>query len=169
MKRGIITALAVLAAWWGGANFAAAQFGPGLGVSPFYPLGGGTVRTHPFGPIQMQPVNPQIAELQQSIGRINVDGSLRSPLDPAGINALGGLQTGHPATFFNTGHYYPTTSPGGAGASGTGFGSGVGGNQNLGAGLGGYNPGFGGIYGAGNLNTFRPFNSGNFGVGPGIR
>ncbi len=144
MKRGIITALAVLAGWWGGANFAAAQvFGPGMGASPFYPLGGGAMRSHPFGPIQMQPVNPQIAELQQSISRINVDGSLRSPLDPTGLNALGGLQTGHPAVFFNTGHYYPAKSPGGAGASGTGFSSGIG-NQGVGTGVGGYNTGIGG-------------------------
>jgi hypothetical protein len=161
MKRGIITALAVLAAWWGGANFAAAQFGG----SSFFPLGGGTVRTHPFGPMQMQPANPAIAELQQSLNRINVDGSLRSPLDPTGVNALGGMQTGHPTTFFNTGHYYPTTSPGGGGVSGTGFGTGLG-AQNLGTGVGGYNPGF---IGAGNFGTFRPFTSGTFGVGPGIR
>jgi hypothetical protein len=156
-----------MAVWLGGTNFAHAQFGQSFGGSgSFYPLGGGTVRTHPFGPIQMQPLNPQIAELQQSISRINVDGSLRSPLDPNGVNALGGLQTGHPATFFNTGHYYPTTSPGGAGASGTGFGSGLA-NQGVGSGIGGYNPGFGGIYGAGNVNAFRPFNSGTF--GPGVR
>ena len=165
MKRGIITALAMLAGWLSGASFAGAQgLAPGFGASPYYPPGGMTARVHPFGPIQMQPLNPQFAELQQSLNRLNSDGSLRGQVDAAGgnVNALGGLQTGHPTTFFNTGHYYPTASTSGS-SSGATLGSG------LGTGIGGYNPTFsGGVggfgFGSGFLGT-SAIGVGNFGNG----
>jgi hypothetical protein len=163
MKRGIIAALAVLAGWWGGANFAGAQgLAPGFGSSPFYPLGGTTARVHPFGPIQMQPLNPQFAELQQSLNRLNTDGLLRGQVDPLGnnVNALGGMQTGHATTFFNSGHYFPATSTGGSGGSGLGA-------NPQGTGFGGYSPL--GFYGAGNLGGTKTFNSGTMNAAPGIR
>lgn len=184
MKRGIIAALAGLACWCGGASLAQAQFiapgfaGPGIG-SPFFPLGGGTMRTHPFGPIQMMPQNPALVDLQQSINQINTQGSLRGQLDAMGANANAAtaLTTGHPTTYFNTGHYYPPTFlPGGSNvSSNTGFGSGANLANGAGynpeaAGIGGFGLGAGGFFGAGFGAGFgggRGFNSGTF--GPGIR
>src|SRR6516162_9074147 len=140
MKRGMITLLAVLALWSSaGLNFAAGQFGtlgqapprPRPTVSPFINLGPRDPLAY-YGIVRPQlDANRSIGELQQDINRLNPDGSLRGQIDsPAAVNALGGLQTGHAATFFNYSHYYPLVPQGGTGVSGTGFG----------AGLGGYNP-----------------------------
>jgi hypothetical protein len=168
MKRGIIKSLAALTLWGSvGLNFAAAQFGtlgqapprPRPTVSPFINLrgGAGTIvgqgsASSYYGIIRPQlDANRSIADLQQGINRLNPDGSLRGQLDSQGaVNALGGLETGHAATFFNYSHYYPLVPPGGSGGSGTGFG----------AGLGGYNPalagsGFG-IGGIGPRTFFAP-------------
>jgi hypothetical protein len=169
MKRGMITSLAVLALWGSvGLNFADAQFGtlgqapprPRPTVSPFINLrqggagvnlGQGAASSY-YGIIRPQvDANRSIADLQQGINRLNPDGSLRGQLDSQGaVNALGGLETGHAATFFNYSHYYPLVPPGGNSASGTGFG----------AGLGGYDPaltgsGFG-VGGIGPRTFFAP-------------
>lgn len=164
MKRGIITPLIVLAAWFGiDGNFASAQFGtlgqppakPRPAVSPYINqgAGGGINAFSYYGIIKPQTeANRSINELQQ---RINLDGSLRSPLEAGNApNALGGLQTGHAATFFSYGNYFPMTPP-------MGGGSGLGGTA--GFGLGGVNSGIGMSPGAGpgsraffapNLNVF---------------
>jgi hypothetical protein len=142
MKRGITTAL-LLASWLGVVPFASAQFGtlgqaparPRPTVSPFINQGTGGINAfNYYGVIKPQfETNRQFNEMQQ---RLNVDGSLRSPLQtPQDTpNALGGLQTGHTSTFFNYGRYFPNSPPMGGGSgigNTTGFGLG-----GVGAGLG---------------------------------
>jgi hypothetical protein len=173
MKRGIITALAVLAGWWGGANFASAQFiAPGF-VSPFYPFGGGE-RPRPYGPIQMVPQNAALTNIQSSLNNLTLNAMANQQANATpGSN---GMQTGHPTAYFNTSHYYPNTFlPGGSNtSSNTGFGPGAGlstpgtslgsnaGYNPTGAGMGGFSPYtggfFGGTFGGGN----RSFIGGGF-------
>jgi hypothetical protein len=162
MKRGIFTSLALLALWGTGLNFASAQFG-GLGqapprvrptVSPFINLGQGGAGAF-YGIIKPQlDANRSINDLQQGLNRLNPDGSLRGQIDAGSVNALGGLQTGHSATFMNYSHYFPLVPPGGSGTAG---------NLGIGTGLGGYNPSLGGGFGLGNTG----FNSGGGGFGLG--
>ena len=162
MKREIIKSLAILTLWGNvGLNFAAAQFGtlgqapprPRPTVSPFINLRGGAgtivgqgAASSYYGIIRPQfDANRSIADLQQGINRLNPDGSLRGQLDSQGaVNALGGLETGHAATFFNYSHYYPLVPPGGSSAGGTGFGAGLGGYDaaltGSGFGVGGIGP-----------------------------
>lgn len=142
MKRFIFACLAALTL---GSGIASAQFNT-IGqpparvrptVSPFVNLGSGNASSY-YGIIRPQAdANRSIMDLQQGLHRLNPDGTLRGPLDQQGTGGLGGLQTGHPATFFNTGQYYPMS-----------FGS-VGGNTTLGngTGLGGYNSGLGAGFG----------------------
>jgi hypothetical protein len=162
MKRIAFTSLAVLALWGSGLNFASAQFG-GLGqapprqrptVSPFINMGQGANAY--YGIIKPQiDANRSVAELQNSIQRLNPDGSLQGQLTQ-GVTGLGGLQTGHSVTFLNTGNYFPA-SPGGTGASSiTGFGAGLGGT---GFGVGATGFGTTGL-GVGNTGV-RTFFSGN--------
>ena len=153
MKRILLATLTVLALWGGvGLNFASAQFG-GLGqapirprpaVSPFINLGQGGAGAF-YGIIKPQlDASRSIHDLQQGIGLLNPDGSLKGQLDAQrATNALGGLQTGHSTTYFNLGHYYPMSAgstggsttglnTGGAGfntGTGSGFGAGVTGNR----------------------------------------
>lgn len=161
MKRGIITAWAVLGVWFGmGLNYAAAQFNLGQPpqrvrptVNPAINIGAGGAFSY-FGYIKPQAdATRSILALQQTMNRMNPDGSLQGQIDqqkqPGG---LGGLQTGHPASYFNTSHYYPLTPPMG--------GIGLGGAASFGTGLGGFNPGMGGNYGYGaggtGARTFFP-------------
>ena len=161
MKRGIIT-LTALALWSSvGLNFASAQFGGTLGqapprsrpaVSPFINLGPGGAGAF-YGIIKPQlDANRSINDLQQGVMRLNPDGSLKGQLDQGTTTGLGGLQTGHPASFFNYGHYFPVNGPGSAtNATGASFGSG----------LGGYSPGLTtgtgfGVGTAGNRTFFGP-------------
>ena len=158
MKRTIMASLAVLALWGSvELNFARAQFGT-LGqapprtrptVSPFINLGQGGAGAF-YGIIKPQlDANRSINDLQQGIHRLNPDGSLKGQLDGQNsANALGGLQTGHSATFFNYGHYYPM-APGSTGASTTGYNpSGAGFNTGTGAGFGAGNTGGRTFFGA---------------------
>src|SRR5438552_3659922 len=136
MKRGIIT-LTALALWSSvGLNFASAQFGGTLGqapprsrpaVSPFINLGPGGAGAF-YGIIKPQlDANRSINDLQQGVMRLNPDGSLKGQLDQATGTTTIGLQTGHSASFFNYGHYFPVNGPGSAtNATGTSFGTGSG-------------------------------------------
>lgn len=116
MKKAIIT-LAVFATWWGaGVNFASAQFGV-LGqppprtrptVSPFINLRGGAMSY--YGIIRPQTdASRSIQQLQNAVGSIGADGMPLTADQQGPTNVLGGLQTGHTTTYFNYGHYYPTT------------------------------------------------------------
>jgi hypothetical protein len=109
--------LAVLAVWCGaGLNQASAQFGT-LGqpparrpaISPYINLGEGGNAFNYYGLVKPQiDANKALTDLQQNMLLLNPDGSAKGPLaaqNPAA--AMTGLQTGHPATFFNYGHYYP--------------------------------------------------------------
>ena len=152
MKRGIITSIAVLLAWCGiGLNFASAQFGtlgqpparPRPTVSPFVNLGAGGGALTYYGLIRPQTdATRSIQDLQNVVTRMNPDGSLQGQQDLLNpVNALGGLQTGHPVTYFHYSHYYPLTptmgTMGGMGGTGLG-GGGIGGfNPNIGIGVGG--------------------------------
>jgi len=171
MKRGMITSLAVVLAWWGaGANLASAQFGtlgqpparPRPTVSPYVNLGGGSSGAiNYYGLIRPQTdTNRSIMDLQNVVTRMNPDGSLQGQLDQTNpVNAMGGLQTGHSSTFFNYGRYYPLTPTSGygtnlGGMTGIGTGNGVGGlNPNLGGGSG---------FGLGNNRTFFGTNMNQF-------
>ena len=169
MRRGIITSLAVLA--WGsvGLNFASAQFGGTLGqppmrprptISPYLNIGGGAGAYYGIVKPQMEG-NRAIYDLQQGGSRIQQDGWVRTQAEQ-NTSALGGLTTGHQASFFNTSHYYPTNPPGGATtASPASFGSGLGGytppSANFGINQGyGINQGFG----SGGTRTFFGVNMG---------
>ena len=153
MKRGIISSLAVLALWGSvGLNFAAAQFGtlgqppirPRPTVSPFINMGAGGAGAY-YGIVKPQTdATRAILDLQNSQNK--QDAMIKAAQDSQGADGLGGAQTGHSATFFNYGHYYPTTPPGG-GAPGA--------SPSLGA-----SPGLGG--------TINPTFTGGVG-GPGIR
>jgi hypothetical protein len=117
MQRKIVMTLAVLAAWYGaGLNQASAQFGT-LGqpptrspaISPYINLGEGGNAFNYYGLVKPQiDANKALTSLQQSMLLLNPDGSAKGPLAQSSqAAALTGLQTGHPATFFNYGHYYP--------------------------------------------------------------
>lgn len=153
MQRSLVLMLAVLALWCGaGLNQARAQFGT-LGqpparrpaISPYINLGEGGNAFNYYGLVKPQiDANRALTDLQQNMLLLNPDGSAKGPLAQQNqAAALSGLQTGHPATFFNYGHYYPqnpyqgTTGGLAAGA--------------LNGGLGGYglNPGVGGVGGVG--------------------
>jgi hypothetical protein len=153
MKRILFASLAALVLWGGvGQNFARAQFNT-LGqapprvrptVSPFINLGQGGGAASYYGIVRPQvDANRSIMDLQQNMQRLNPDGTLRGQAEQQGTSALGGLQTGHATTFFNTGQYYPM-SPGSVGGNPTlGSGAGIGGVNGLGAsptssGIGGY-------------------------------
>jgi hypothetical protein len=168
MKRAIITGLAVLAAWWGATNQASAQFGV-LGqppirsrptVSPYVNLGiGGGGALNYYGIVRPQTLgNEAMLRMQQNLNQLNADGSPKSPQASKDGQAAGqtGLQTGHTATFFNTGHYYPpqTSARGQMGPS-LGFGNTLGGGGlGLGLGGGGFGLGGGGIFGGAFNNAF---------------
>lgn len=140
MKRSFLGAAALLILCSVGANYARAQFGT-LGqppqrsrptVSPYINqgIGGGINAFNYYGIIKPQfETNRQIHQLQSGMQLLNPDGSLKGALDQGQPNALGGMQTGHPATYFNYSHYFPMSagSTGGAGGANTGFGTGVGG------------------------------------------
>lgn len=129
MKKHMATTLAILAAWIViGANAAQAQFGGQIGkppvrarptISPFINLGAGNTAMNYYGIIKPQfDANRNFGDLQQGLAQLNADGTLKGTLgqqDPVGVQ--GGLQTGHPAGFFNYSHYFPTTPYGGAGGS----------------------------------------------------
>ena len=143
MQRKIVMTLAVLAIWCGaGLNPASAQFGTlgqpparGPAISPYINLEGGNAFNY-YGLVKPQvDANKAIAGLQQNMLLLNPDGSAKGPLTPQNQAALVGLQTGHAATFFNYGHYYPQNP-----YQGTTGGLAAG---NLANGLGGYgiNPG----------------------------
>ena len=164
MKRGIVTAL-LLAGWLSvGVNFASAQFGtlgqsparPRPTVSPYINQGAGGINAYNYyGIIKPQfEANRQFNELQRSL---NPDGSLRSPLQQASDQPQSqtGLQTGHPATYFNYGHYFPLSPPIGGGSS-------LGGTSGFGLG-GGYSPNLGVSPTTGGFNQ-RNFYGPNFGV-----
>ena len=145
MKRIMFASVAVLILWGGGLNFASAQFGtlgqapvrPRPTVSPFINLGQGGAGAF-YGIIKPQmDASRSITDLQQGINRLNPDGSLKGQLDAQNsANALGGLQTGHSATFFNYGHYYPTATGSTGGASSGYNPSGMGFNTGTGSGFG---------------------------------
>jgi hypothetical protein len=165
MKRAIITTLAVLAAWWGATNHASAQFGvfgqapvrSRPAVSPFINLGiGGGGALNYYGLVRPQVQgNEAILRMQQNLNMLNADGSMRGQLTantPAGSQT--GLQTGHAATYFNTGHYFPPQTSALAQAANTPF-LGMGGLGLGGLGLGGLGSGAIGInsgLGAGSVN-----------------
>jgi hypothetical protein len=160
MRRGILTSLTAMALWGTiGLNFAAAQFGslgqapprPRPTVSPFINQGTGGINSY-YGIVKPQvDANRSINELMLGVNRLNPDGTLKNAADQGTSNALGGLQTGHSAGFFNYGHYYPGGPPGGGTSSGAaGFGS---------TGLGGYTPGIGGTTGIGNSGVRTFFGS----------
>jgi hypothetical protein len=144
MKRITFAALAALTLWGGvGLNFANAQFGtlgqapirPRPTVSPFINLGQGGVGAY-YGVIQPQlEANRAILNLQQGLSHLNPDGSLKPQQDQTGTTGQTGLQTGHSATFFNTGGYFPQ-SPGTGSANLTTSGLGGGINTGLGSGFG---------------------------------
>ncbi len=162
MKKHLATTLAILAAWIAfGANSAHAQSGGQIGkppartrptVSPFINMGTGNSALNYYGIIKPQfDANRNFTDLQQGIAQLNTDGTLKGPLgqqDPVGVQ--GGLQTGHPAGFFNYSHYFPTTPYGGAGTA-----------MQMGGGIGGANS-VGNIGGAG-----FGVGGGNFGAGAG--
>ncbi len=117
MQRKIVMTLAVLAIWCGaGLNPASAQFG-GLGqppvrrpaISPYINLGEGGNAFNYYGLVKPQiDANRALTDLQQNMLLLNPDGSAKGPLATANpAAAMTGLQTGHAATFFNYGHYYP--------------------------------------------------------------
>ena len=146
MKRIMFASVAVLTLWGGGGlNFASAQFGtlgqapvrPRPTVSPFINLGQGGAGAF-YGIIKPQmDASRSITDLQQGINRLNPDGSLKGQLDAQNsANALGGLQTGHSATFFNYGHYYPTATGSTGGASSGYNPAGMGFNTGIGSGFG---------------------------------
>lgn len=112
MKRCIITAIAVVAGWSASLETASAQFGS-LGQAPIRPRQLNSVNANTYyGILRMQQ-----GSTQQSTPQLNPDGSLRSPMAPKdGEKGLGGLQTGHSASFFNYGNYFPPTPPMGPGA-----------------------------------------------------
>jgi hypothetical protein len=155
MKRIIFASLAALTVWCSVAN---AQFNT-LGqapprirptVSPFVNLGQGGGASAYYGIVRPQiDANRSIHDLQQGMSHLNPDGSLRGPFDQQGTNALGGLQTGHAVTYFNTGHYFPMT-PGTTGSSGLSSGLG-----------GGINAGLGTPIGIGSTGGFRTFYGSN--------
>ena len=117
-------------------------------VSPAINLGAGGAFSY-YGFIKPQTdATRSIMELRQTVSLLNPDGSMQGQLDAQKQQGtgLGGLQTGHAATFFNTGGYFPTTLPGG-GAS-------LGGTGSFGTGLGGFGSSLGtGGYGAGTTGT----------------
>jgi len=116
MQNRIVMTLAVLAVWCGaGLNQASAQFGT-LGqpparrpaVSPYINLGEGGNAFNYYGLVQPQmAATKALTDLQQNMLLLNPDGSAKGPLTPQNQAAIVGLQTGHAATFFNYGHYYP--------------------------------------------------------------
>ena len=173
MKRHFAIAMAVLAGWIAvGANIAHAQFGGQLGrpaprarptVSPYINLGtGGNNALNFYGIVKPQfEANKNFDNLQQGLAQLNADGTLKGQLgqqDPVGTQT--GLQTGHPAGFFNYSHYFPTTPYGGAGNA-LQMGGGIGGAGNVGN-VGAFGIGAGGAYGAGN----RTFYGQNLFTGP---
>jgi hypothetical protein len=143
MRRWILTLPTVIALWGAAANFADAQFNLGQPpprvrptVSPAINIGTGGAFSY-YGYIKPQTdATRAIMDLRNTVSQLNPDGSMQGQLDPQRQQGpgLGGLQTGHSATFFNTGGYFPNTLPGGgATLGGAGFGSGLGG---YGSGLG---------------------------------
>ncbi|MBI2806200.1 MAG: hypothetical protein HYX68_14560 [Planctomycetes bacterium] len=176
MKRTLIASLAVLALWGLGQQSARAQFILGQApprvrptVSPAINMGAGGAFSY-YGYIKPQMDSTRsILNLQQTLNRLNPDGSLQGQLNGAQLqqqqqqnNGLGGLQTGNPATFFNYSHYFPMGVPGSGGS--------FGGPANYGAittGLGGFGPnaGFGNTgFGLG-TSGYQPFYGGTFGQG----
>lgn len=174
MKRGITTSLAVLLAWWGiGVDFASAQFGtlgqppirPRPSVSPYINLGTGGGAMSYYGIVRPQiDANKSILGLQNALSMMNPDGSLMGQLDQQSQTGQPntGLSTGHSATYFNYGHYYPQYPPGGAGTAG--FGGGLGGGG-FGPGMGGYNSSFGPGSTYGGSRTFFGNTMGTSGTG----
>jgi hypothetical protein len=162
MKRRLLVALLALFACEGLCeNYASAQtwqlgqYGPPTvrtrsAVSPYVTLGQGGGAYDYYGVVRPQvDASHSIGQLQYGLNQLTTaDGLLNPnavlPQNPA--NALGGMQTGHAATYFNYGHYFPATPNGtvsnipGAGGYGA----------NYGAGQAGY----------GNQQQVRPFYSG---------
>jgi len=139
MKQSIISLAALLIT----CSVASAQFGtlgqapqrPRPTVSPYVNLGigGGLNASSYYGIIRPQiETNRSINQLQTGMQLLNADGSLKGALDQTQPNALGGMQTGHPATFFNYGHYFPMSAGSTSTGTGTtsGFGTGVGAGNN---------------------------------------
>jgi hypothetical protein len=142
MKRFLLATVATLTL---ASNFASAQFNT-LGqapprarptVSPFVNLGQGNVGAY-YGIVRPQvDAYHSISELQQGYQRLNPAGSLQGQTEQTATGGLGGLQTGHSVTFFNTGNYFPL-APGSAGNPGSSVGTPIGGfNNGLGYGPGG--------------------------------
>ncbi len=167
MQRSIVVTVAALAVWFSaGLNQASAQFG-GLGqpparrpaISPYINLGEGGNAFNYYGLVKPQiDANRNFAEIQQQL--LNPDGSAKGPLVPQNQPAaLGGLQTGHAATFFNYGHYYPQNPYAGTtglGAAGQGLGNGLGGygvNPGTGLGAGAFDVGAGRTFFGNTLNS----------------
>ena len=144
MKRIIFASLAVLTL---GSGIASAQFNtigqPPARAADRQPVcepGPRWGRSAYYGIIRPQvDASRSIMDLQQGLHRLNPDGSPRGQLDQQGTGGLGGLQTGHAVTFFNTGNYYPMAPGGGGGNTTLGGGTGLGGyNTGLGNGFGGF-------------------------------
>jgi hypothetical protein len=144
MRSRSLIAVATLAMWAGATQIADAQYVLGQvpprvrpTVSPAINIANGGAYSY-YGYIKPQTeATRAIMSLQQTVGQLNTDGSIAGQLDPyrQQTNALGGIQTGHPATYFYTGGYFPVTLPGG--------GAGLGGAGSYGVGLGGFGPGMG--------------------------
>ena len=118
MKRILFASIAALVLL-GGVNVASAQT-PNLGqpparprpiVSPYINLGQGGNAGAFYGIIRPQiDANRSINELQQGLHQWNQDGTGRQLGVQPSANGLGGLQTGHSSTFFNTGNYFSGSS-----------------------------------------------------------
>jgi hypothetical protein len=143
MQRILFASLAMLTL---GTSFASAQtnilgqppFRARPIVSPFVNLGQGNVGAY-YGIVRPQvDAYHSITELQQGLQRLPA-GTPQGQLDQqTTTSALGGLQTGHSVTFFNTGSYYPAV-PGSVGNPSLGAGTPIGGfNTSLGTGVVGY-------------------------------
>jgi hypothetical protein len=152
-------------------SVASAQFGT-LGQAPQRPrptvspyinqgVGGGLNAFNYYGIIKPQfETNRSINQLQTGVQLLNADGSLKGALSQSQPNALGGMQTGHPATYFNYSHYFPmsygsTTATGAASSFGTGVGGMNSGVGSVNTGAGGVNSGVRGFYGSTLNNIVR--------------
>jgi hypothetical protein len=138
MTRSIAASFAVLLAL---STLAHAQFGT-LGQAPSRPrptvsplitqgTGNGLNAFNYYGIIKPQfETNRSISQIQSGMQILNQDGSLQGALTQSQPNPLGGMQTGHPVTFFNHSHYFPIPVGAGIGSSGSvttpGFGTNLG-------------------------------------------
>ncbi len=163
MKRPLFAIGAACIAWYGiGENIACAQFSGQLGqysapqvrkrspVSPYINLmnPGGATAIDYYGIVRPQmDAQRSINNLQQGLSNL---GDLNQPaaIQQTSANALGGMQTGHSATYFNYQNYFPN-APGTTGGSSTGAGFGSAGFGSTGSGNA-IRPFF-----SSNLNSFR--------------